>query len=981
MEEEIVEGGLPEWCGRLSAGLARETADMGLNRDFHQAERPKLAARGVERGLAVRRRGRRAAISSALAVLLTFALAFSSFAWAAGAEGLGTVFEDGAVSDVAADGGSGASAPDGAEREAGATEADTGTGAGAEADNADGPAGSEGEEAAMGSGDSDEEAADEGSEDALANSGTDNDIFVASLNEDEADGATDDEGIAPLAETQSVTYLDASSVQQTCGNATVITASDTELGANDGQEHWYVIDGDVKFPSRVTVTGDVRLILKNGVSPTAEYGVTVEGSNKLTIYAQSAIDGTMGRLRALGDGDYAAIGSGRNGTCGTVAINGGHIYATARVNAGIGGGYRSNGGTVEINGGIIEAVGGDGAGIGGGLWGDGGRITINGGEVNATGHRGAGIGGGMDYAGGTITITGGAVNAVGERGAGVGGGAYGAGGNITISGGTVQAESLSYGAGIGGGVRGQGGTITINSGTVTAHSVESGAGIGGGLRGDGGRITINGGIVDATGKDGAGIGGGYQGNGGEVTISGGTVRASGTNGAGIGGGFESSNGGTFVTNTVGRALIFATSIADKGNQADWRGIIFDGDNGKVYGDQTLSDRLSLSEDVTLEIPANTTLTIRDGVAFINKYYRLTGDGTIAPASYKQEANITIADQSQVYSGATFTPTYTYMGNGTVNVKWYADNNGSKGAELPSTPVMPGSYFVGVSAPETGIWKAVPEQTAAFTIEADPDLVGDIKDVTDVDANALSAKLMNTGIDLAQRTLPADVFGEVAIGKDVGIWLKSTDGISDADAAIVEANLNDWMVAEEIDLTLFYRLDGVETQIRETAEPVTVQLMLPDSDVNADPSKTRSYEVVRVHEGAAAVIPAVFDAKAKTLTFDTDKFSAYAVVYKDEIAGEGAGSDDDGISDGSDNGPSGNGNADNSREDAADGSNGDGTSGSLSATGDTAGTFVALLVCAVAASAGVLAVSRRRATSVPKGKHATATSSSRSSSHG
>lgn len=756
-------------------------------------------------------------------------------------------------------------------------------------------------------------------------------------------GAFSDESAEPFAEVQDVTYLDENGDAQSHA-ALPLAASDTTWGVNDDQEHWYVIDGNVEFTDRVTVTGDVRLILANGVSPTAHQGITVEGGNKLTIYAQSTVDGTMGRLRALGDGDYAAIGDGRNGTCGTVTINGGHIYATARVNAGIGGGYRSNGGTVEINGGIVEAVGGYGAGIGGGSRGDGGRITINGGVVNATGHQGAGIGGGMDYAGGTITITGGTVNAVGEWGAGVGGGEYGAGGNITISGGTVQAESLSYGAGIGGGTNGQGGTITINSGIVEAVGGD-GAGIGGGLWGDGGIITINGGIVDATGKNGAGIGGGYQGDGGVVTVSGGTVRATGTSGSeGIGNGHGGA-AGTFTTGADGEALIIASSIADKGRQADWRGIIFEGNDGRVYGNQTLTDRLSLSADHTLEIPENTTLTIGDGVSFANDYNRLTGNGTIAPASYKQTADIEIADQRQVYDGSAFTPTYTYAGNGAVTVKWYAGNNGVKGAELPFSPTIPGSYFVGVSAAETGIWKAAPEQVAKFTIEVNPDLVGDIKDVTDVANNALAAKLTNTDMDLAQRTLPTDVLGQVSIGKDVDIWLTSVRGVSDADAAVIAANLNGWTLVDEIDLALFYRLDGVETQVHETVEPVTVQLTLPDSAVSADASKARSYEVMRVHDGKASVIPATYDAGAKTLTFETDAFSAYAIAYKDAA--------DDASPDAGEQDASGN----------------KTSAGKLTATGDAVSSLGALLACASAMIAGVLVVDRLRASSSQNGRHA------------
>jgi hypothetical protein len=234
-------------------------------------------------------------------------------------------------------------------------------------------------------------------------------------------------------------------------------------------------------------------------------------------------------------------------------------------------------------------------------------------------------------------------------------------------------------------------------------------------------------------------------------------------------------------------------------------------------------------------------------------------------------------------------------------------------------------------------------------------IGDISDVTDVEANAFRAKLMNSGVDLAERVLPADAFAQLPALKNVDIWLKSVEGISDADAALVAENLGDWTLASEVDLALFYKMDGVETQIHETNKPVTVQLTLPDSVINADASKTRTYEVLRVHEGAVSVIPVTFDADAKTLTFETDRFSAYAIAYKDAAATTPGGEDpgDNGSNNGSANGSS---SGDN---DAA---------GVLSATGDSVGALVVLLLSMVVA-AGILGARHRRASSAQKGKHA------------
>ena len=253
-----------------------------------------------------------------------------------------------------------------------------------------------------------------------------------------------------------VKYLDDKGVEQThTGSYTEITATDTPIAWTAG---WYVVNGNVTIgteetPLRVTVSGDVRLILADGCTLTVNGGIQVQdddnditngSANALTIYAQSTDKSTMGKLIAKGaERDFNAIiggneGNGYGGSGGAITINGGVVKATNTKGAGIGGGFGSSsggsGGTITINGGYVEASSQFGAGIGGGEGdsdgGSGGEITINGGSVIATGVNGAGIGGGQgdgggqDYggSGGTITINGGVVKAESNLGAAIGGG-------------------------------------------------------------------------------------------------------------------------------------------------------------------------------------------------------------------------------------------------------------------------------------------------------------------------------------------------------------------------------------------------------------------------------------------------------------------------------------------------------------------------------------------------------------------------------
>ena len=86
----------------------------------------------------------------------------------------------------------------------------------------------------------------------------------------------------------------------------------------------------LEIASRITVNGDVTLILPDGMALTASKGITVSDGNNLTI--EGGTKGT-GKLIATGEGHAAGIGGGNNKGGGTVSITGGTVIATAGENA------------------------------------------------------------------------------------------------------------------------------------------------------------------------------------------------------------------------------------------------------------------------------------------------------------------------------------------------------------------------------------------------------------------------------------------------------------------------------------------------------------------------------------------------------------------------------------------------------------------------------------------------------------------------
>ena len=471
------------------------------------------------------------------------------------------------------------------------------------------------------------------------------------------------EGISLLSTQEDVSYIDPTEEQtaQTCDSATVVTETDTAWGASDSQEHWYVVNSNVTINTRVTVTGDVHLILKDGFTLNATKGINVSKGNSLTIYAQSAGEG-MGKLITTGSVSVAGIGGiwfygadSANCTSGTITINGGMVKAT--------GGYSSAG------------IGGSSSG------GAGGTITINGGTVTATG---------------------------GTNAAGIGGD----GGNITINGGTVTATGGSGGAGIGGRREGtSGGTITINGGHVTANGSQRSfysAGIGGGFKGAGGSITINGGVVDAHGGW-TGIGSGEDGYSGTATgdcavaVNGGVVTATGEHDAGI--------GGTFSTGNNGNAVIIASSISGNDNTTGWSGLIITKTQGegKIYGSDSFEivDDLEIPEGYTLTIEKGKTLTIPTDVTLtvdgeiINNgtmtiQGSITGTGSIIP-KFEQNVGKPTASASQVTDTTLTIEAVTKPDGAIGNVQYGYTTENEK--EIPAERWSSSSTFSGL-APAT-----------------------------------------------------------------------------------------------------------------------------------------------------------------------------------------------------------------------------------------------------------------------------------------
>ena len=193
-----------------------------------------------------------------------------------------------------------------------------------------------------------------------------------------------------ITELGSTLYVDCDGTQKNASTLPIITDMHGWI------DSWYVVTDDMTFNERITVSGDVKLILADGCNLNATQGINVGPGNSLTIYGQA--EGT-GNLTATGtkSDESANAGIGGNYTdvnFGTITLAAtGTITATGEKRAsGIGGGGKMDvkadvTGTIHICQGTVKATGGGwaaGIGVGADCY-NKTTITISGGTVTANG--------------------------------------------------------------------------------------------------------------------------------------------------------------------------------------------------------------------------------------------------------------------------------------------------------------------------------------------------------------------------------------------------------------------------------------------------------------------------------------------------------------------------------------------------------------------------------------------------------------------
>lgn len=171
-----------------------------------------------------------------------------------------------------------------------------------------------------------------------------------------------------------------------------------------------------------------------------------------------------------------------------------------------------------------------------------------------------------------------------------------------------------------------------------------------------------------------------------------------------------------------------------------------------------------------------------------------------------------------------------------------------------------------------------ESKESTTVEVNPTPTFDVK----------SVKLGNTSSELISKLLTAEEKAKVNSGKKLKVWLEVTDGeanISDTDKKLTVDNLGGLRHGMYLDIKLIKQFSGENAiTITDTNGPVKISFTVP-KELLPEKDTTRKYNILRVHNGEVSILPCDFDSSTGKLTFETDRFSAYSLIYKDKVSGD------------------------------------------------------------------------------------------------
>ena len=191
------------------------------------------------------------------------------------------------------------------------------------------------------------------------------------------------------------------------------------------------------------------------------------------------------------------------------------------------------------------------------------------------------------------------------------------------------------------------------------------------------------------------------------------------------------------------------------------------------------------------------------------------------------------------------------------------------------------------------------ETLTFAVVEKP---GNMEIVDKTEENACDTALEEKADVLLEKLgLSATEVARIENGENIQVWIEATDisaTVSQTDKDLIDSKKGNTTIGMYLDIDLLKQIGSDSpVNITETNGAVTITLKVPSSLINSNSSVTRTYQMIRVHNGVATVIPCTYNAANQTISCETDQFSTYALAYVDQQNNSGGGNTGGGNTDG------------------------------------------------------------------------------------
>ena len=170
----------------------------------------------------------------------------------------------------------------------------------------------------------------------------------------------------------------------------------------------------------------------------------------------------------------------------------------------------------------------------------------------------------------------------------------------------------------------------------------------------------------------------------------------------------------------------------------------------------------------------------------------------------------------------------------------------------------------------------------------PISTGSVNDITGTVSATAESNPFGTKIENNSNLTTLLSLTDAEVAQGVNVWLDIQDmsaSVPQTDKTLIQNTSGDYTVGLYLDINLFKKVGSNDaTKVTETNGKVKASIVIPESLWKSG----RIFEIIRVHDGVATAIAGTYDENTHIFTFETDKFSTYALAYKDPASSSDSG---------------------------------------------------------------------------------------------